>query len=283
MKKYFKRLLGKKPEEPPASSETVSIFRIHANGKTHHADLPAMLAEILHAQGVSTMRENNWLHHSPTGYAFRVQLLNWEDVLQQLTDDNADRIQTTTAIEIFHPTLFPDGCCEYQHSVAQQWHESIQNGLEQWVMLDWPPLRDALVEPQNAECSVMQMTFPAEEEQAERTTHIILGNPQHFQSAPPETTDDTHDFCPCCLFTQTLNLAPDDYLPLLRDEKTYAIRYFASRDDAGNISADCRINGEDWAGGQAALCAYVETWPPGGLEFRKQYIVLAKPQTEHNE
>lgn len=288
MKAYFKHLFGKKTADKPAAAhqppaalpEQASIFRIHANGETHHADLPSMLAEALQTEGESTTREDDWLHHPATGYAFKVQLMDMETLLRQLTDENADRVQTTISIEIYHPTLFPGGCHEYQHSVAHQWYESIKNGLEQWLALDWPPLRDALLAPQASICSVMAMEFTAEDGQTERTTRIVLGNPQHFQTEPPEDHDEEHDFCPCCLFTQTLNLAPDDYLPLLRDEKTYAIRYFVSRDETGNISADCRINGEDWEAGSAALCAYAETWPPAGLEFRKQYVVLAKQQTD---
>jgi hypothetical protein len=61
---------------------------------------------------------------------------------------------------------------------------------------------------------------------------------------------------------------------LLETDDFYGIRFYAMRDADGNPQADCRVNGEDWEPGAAALREYVAKWPERGFEFRKQYVVL---------
>jgi hypothetical protein len=58
-----------------------------------------------------------------------------------------------------------------------------------------------------------------------------------------------------------------------RDE-FFGLRLFAVRNPDGTAQADCRVNGEEWEPGKAALREYVQTWPDAGMEFRKQYVVL---------
>lgn len=88
--------------------------------------------------------------------------------------------------------------------------------------------------------------------------------------------EQAHAFCPCCLFTQSL----EAFLPLLEgDTRMLGIRLFATRDAAGEIAADCRINGVDFPEGAACLRRYAATWPAyAGLEFRKQYVVVFPPE-----
>jgi hypothetical protein len=52
------------------------------------------------------------------------------------------------------------------------------------------------------------------------------------------------------------------------------VRLFAMRGADGAAEADCRLNGEDWEAGKAALIKYVESWPDLGVEFRKQYVII---------
>jgi hypothetical protein len=46
------------------------------------------------------------------------------------------------------------------------------------------------------------------------------------------------------------------------------------RDEHGQASADCRVNGQEFEPGKQALRNYVKTWPPRGVEFRKQYVII---------
>ena len=50
--------------------------------------------------------------------------------------------------------------------------------------------------------------------------------------------------------------------------------YRMARNAQGEISADCRVNGEDYPAALPYLHAYVQSWPQAGLEFRKQYVVI---------
>ena len=61
---------------------------------------------------------------------------------------------------------------------------------------------------------------------------------------------------------------------LIKSDHFYGLRLFACRDENDDAMADCRVNGEDWEEGKEALCAYVNTWPQAGVEFRKQYVVV---------
>ena len=67
-------------------------------------------------------------------------------------------------------------------------------------------------------------------------------------------------------------------MPAFKDELEtdafVAIRLFAARDENGTPQADCRVNGRDHEAGMEALREYARTWPPAGIELRKQYVVL---------
>ena len=91
----------------------------------------------------------------------------------------------------------------------------------------------------------------------------------HYAESPAPAQDEEHPFCPCCLFTNSL----DAFHGILRDGGYAAIRLYAARDANGEISADCRVNGEDYPAGQQALAEYVGTWPQRGFEFRKQLVI----------
>ena len=82
--------------------------------------------------------------------------------------------------------------------------------------------------------------------------------------------DGGHEFCPCCLFTNSI-AAFDD---LLKDRAFHGIRLFVTRDTNGEIEADCRVDGIDRPEAVAALIKYAQTWPDRGLEYRKQYVCV---------
>ncbi|WZB63440.1 hypothetical protein WJ970_11385 [Achromobacter xylosoxidans] len=74
---------------------------------------------------------------------------------------------------------------------------------------------------------------------------MVLGPVAHYAESPAPAQDEEHPFCPCCLFTNSL----DAFHGILRDGGYAAIRLYAARDANGEISADCRVNGEDYPTG----------------------------------
>jgi hypothetical protein len=129
-------------------------------------------------------------------------------------------------------------------------------------------LLDALkAEPEH--CTTMVMTVPARDGKPERTRRAVLGPCTHFAATPPGASDE-HPFCPCCLLTNSF----ETFEELFEADAFYGLRLLALRNGEGQPAADCRINGDDWEKGAQALRNYVGTWPHGGFEMRKQYVVL---------
>ena len=64
------------------------------------------------------------------------------------------------------------------------------------------------------------------------------------------------------------------YQPIVSLVHGRIVGFEERRDQDGTAGADCRINGEDYEPGMAALRAYVATWPGRGFEFRKQYVFI---------
>ena len=237
-------------------------FSVNYNdGSADNLDLPALLADLLAAEGYPTTRHGDWLHHAASGYALLVQIAAL---------DLGERVRSTTTIQIHHPDLFPQGIFEYQHSFGESPEEAIRYGFELWLSSDWQLLH-AVATHDDKDHTGMTMTFS---DGGSRRVHF--GAPQYWQENPaPVPTDSEgddahHPFCPCCLFTNSM----DAYQPLLEAQDNYALRLFAARNDDGSTDADCRVNGEDYTPGIDALRAYAATWPGTGSEFRKQYVLI---------
>jgi hypothetical protein len=146
---------------------------------------------------------------------------------------------------------------------------SVRKGFEQWMQADLPVFTDALrKKPQR--CTYLQMEPAAEGSSLPGTRRVVLGPASHLVSRPAENKDEEHPFCPCCLFTKTGDIWKDK----ISSSSFYGIRLFAMRDSDGSAGADCRVNGQDWATGKAALTHYAESWPNRGVEFRKQYVII---------
>ena len=246
----------------PAEGKVVTLH--YPDNTEESFDLPEMLQAVLAQQGFGTESANGWLHHAPSGYALLVQVL-YVDL------KSGEGVRCGTTIQIHHPTLFPEGIFEYQHSVGETLAEALNEGFRLWLASDWSVLLDAVAEEQG-ECMRLEMTFDHTQPPLKR--RISLGNVLHYCEYTPEVSaqsdDETHDFCPCCLLTSCL----ETFKPLLQDQQNYAIRLFASRDGMGETDADCRVNGEDWEEGVEGIKAYATTWADAGLEFRKQYVVV---------
>jgi hypothetical protein len=175
----------------------------------------------------------------------------------------------SSTIEFSHPRFGEIAPFEYQHSSGDDITTAFTRGFEMWVQFDLPAILDALrTDPK--ECPFMSMKFPADETRAaSRNRRVVLGPPAHLAEKRDED-DDEHPFCPCCLFTNSF----EAFKPLLDSDGLYGLRLFAMRNEEGLAEADCRVNGEDFAPGKAALIKYAQSWPQRGFEFRKQYVIL---------
>jgi len=75
---------------------------------------------------------------------------------------------------------------------------SLTRGFDQWLQTDFVALPDALrVKPQS--CTMMEMTFPAEDEKPQRIRRPVLGPVTHMAQTPPDATEGHPPFCTCCL------------------------------------------------------------------------------------
>ncbi|WP_423680986.1 DUF6348 family protein [Undibacterium sp. WLHG33] len=187
------------------------------------------------------------------------------------------RVRTCTRIHAWHPQYFSQGISEYQHALGPDEAAAIAEGFAQWVKMDLVVLLDATRDVPR-DCTVIEMKVANGTETTEgdefaglaRFRQVILGPVAHLATNPPPKKKEAHPFCPCCLFTESM----DAFHAVLQTDQFLGVRLFASRDQLGVAAADCRVNGEDFPAALPALTAYVEKWPQRGLEFRKQYVAI---------
>ena len=265
-------------EANPGGSPAGHLRFEDENGETYLEpfDLVETLAEILTALGQRAhVYDNGWIEIGDDGLFAFPQLV-------EFTELDGGTIRTASTIQCNHPQLFPQGLFEYQHATGENFDASIKRGLDQWARTDLMALLDA-ARPEPEHCMSMRMEFGGENGAPLRKRRVVFGPVAHFGRAEQaeaagacavDGDEDSHDFCPCCLFTNSL----DAFQPLLDAQGVFALRLFASRDNEnGECQADCRVNGEDWPQGLDGLRAYAAAWPtaPGQtLEFRKQYVVV---------
>lgn len=186
--------------------------------------------------------------------------------------------RTSTVVEVYHP-LIKDLIFEYQHSAGSSQLESLHDGFNNWARMDLATLRDA-IQPE-LECASLGLGYTDESTGEAYQRQVVLGPTAHYQQQPQAhahahgsqdhaDNDDDHDFCPCCLFTNSMEAFTD----LLKGREFLGVRLYAARDAQGEVSADCRVNGEDYPAALPYLQAYAQSWPQAGLEFRKQYVVI---------
>jgi hypothetical protein len=238
-------------------------------------DLVTLLSDVLLVQGQKLSREGNWLRLD-NGFWLLPQWFACETRPDGFT-------RTGTTIEINHPTLAPNGLFEYQYAGSKDGATaSFLEGLNQWAQTDAVALFDSMrAQPQD--CISTVQTFSGSADKPEHSRRIIFGPTTHFAAEPKsdasvqkddsssESDDDEHDeFCPCCLFTRSL----EAFQPILESSDYAAIKMFAYRDEDGNIDSDCRVNGMDFEEGKKALMEYVKTWPQRGFEYRKNLAVV---------
>lgn len=221
----------------------------------------SLLATTLREHGFEATEKNDFLALS-SGIDLRVEFLE----LVELANDN---VRTSTRITASHGAYFPKGLPEFQHSAGNSAEVAISDGFSSWARTDLVALLDLIREKPN-DCTYMEMNFSPATSDKSKVRRIVFGPTSHLAS-PTAQSEEEHPFCPCCLFTQNF----EAFKPVLESEETVGIRLFASRDGNGEISADCRVNGDDYPEGAARLMEYVRSWPSReGLEFRKQYVVI---------
>ena len=187
------------------------------------------------------------------------------------------RVRSCTRIHAWHPQYFPQGISEYQHALGADEAAAIAEGFAQWIKMDLVVLLDATRDVPR-DCTVIEMNVAGASDVVDASDvagltqfrQVILGPVAHLATNPPPKKKEAHPFCPCCLFTESMEAFHD----VLQTDQFLGVRLFASRDQFGAQAADCRVNGEDFAAALPALTAYVEKWPQRGLEFRKQYVVI---------
>jgi Family of unknown function (DUF6348) len=179
-------------------------------------------------------------------------------------------VQTVTTVDVRHEKLVPAGVFEYQHSTGDNLKDAVSKGFDAWASLDLAVFADALkAKPET--CTTLEYSFPAKPPLGERRRRVVLGPTAHAAAWPAVAENEEHPFCPCCLLTNSF----EPFRALIENDSSfYGIRLFASRDQDGKAQADCRVNGEDWGAGAAALAEYVKKWPNRGFEYRKQYIAI---------
>ena len=198
--------------------------------------------------------------------------------------------RTSTVIEVYHP-LIEDVLFEYQHSAGASQLAALHEGFNTWARMDLVTLRDA-VQPE-LERPSLGLGYADEATGEAYQRQVVLGPTGHYQQQPPEekkacpihagsedesaeeeteteAEESEHDFCPCCLFTNSMQAFAD----LLKSREFLGVRLYAARDAQGEVSADCRVNGHDFPAALPYLQAYAQSWPQAGLEFRKQYVII---------
>lgn len=190
-------------------------------------------------------------------------------------DDGNGLCRSYTQIAASHPQLGDEPIVEYQFGHGNDTGEALRRGFENWYMLDFVVLLDALREtPQH--CKTMSWSADEAKDPSTGTPlspcsyRVLFGPIHHFLGDPSRLAEgEDPGFCPCCLFTQSM----DAFRPLLSQGRLIPARLFVSRQADGEIAADCRINGEDYAPVRDALARWAGEWTDRGLEWRKQYVI----------
>ncbi len=236
-----------------------------ANGSEsleEEVDLIDLLADVLKAQGLEFRKQGDGLV-SAAGLVLRPQFVSLEP-------KHPKGAKVCSTIEFSHPDFGRVLPFEYQHAQGGDLGAAFRGGFESWAKYDMPAIFDAL-KPEPDDCPYLTMNYPANAERsAVRRRRVILGPPLHMAQKHDNAIDAEHPFCPCCLLTNSI----DAFKSLLDADGVFGLRMFVMRNENGEVEADCRVNGEDFAAGEGALIKYAEGWSDRGYEYRKQYVIV---------
>lgn len=253
------------PDNPGISHEgSVEFTADDGTRWTETFDLVQIMLALLADEEIAAIVHDGWLELPVSGLRLVPRMIEIEP-----REDG--QVRTATTVQSHH-ARFPDGVFEFQYAVDETIVAAAMEGLKQWIRTDLVALLDA-TRDQIDHCTEMSMSFPPTDERPALKRRILFGPVAHYRQKPSSAEsddDDGHAFCPCCLFTQSI----EAFTPLLESDEFYGLRLFASRDADGVVQSDCRVNGKDWERGAQALQGYVATWVEQGFEFRKQYVIV---------
>lgn len=272
--RWLQKWFGKKPQaattspapkQAAAGPAVAAPTPTAAGATTDAARALSALAMLLREQGHAVRADGAVLEVE--GFVLRV-------VLDGLRNENGTW-RSYTQIAASHPRLGDAPIVEYQFGYGDDAEQSLRRGFDGWYALDFVVLLDAQREtPQR--CQVMHWSTDKAKDPATgtplsaRSYRVLFGPVQHFLGDPSRLADgEDPGFCDCCLFTQSL----DAFIPLLQEGRLIPARLFVAREADGATTADCRINGEDYAPVRDALQRWAGQWTDRGFEWRKQYVI----------
>ena len=255
----FNKMSTYAPQTPDQHVGNGTELRITISDGEHSwaedLDLLDLLQSVLQAQCAVALQDG-WL--VAEGFFLRPEILEVERL-------DRGGVRTLTTISVAHEQLVPHGLFEFQHASCENTAASIAEGFKQWMKTDWPVLLDS-TRASPTECTSIDQKII---DPTPRVRRALLGPVSHVASRTA-TAEEEHPFCPCCLLTNSY----EAFRTHLEGDGYFAVRLLALRNSAGEVTADCRINGVDWEVGKEHLMRYAKTWPDRGFEMRKQYVVL---------
>jgi hypothetical protein len=223
-------------------------------------DLVEGLEYVFRQNGEHVVNRTSFIEHVETGFLFSPAFVE----IGQSPDRS---FSSATTIQVNHPQLIPHGVFEYQHTNGDSIAEALNEALYSWYQCDLPVFLDMRQkEPQY--CSAWSVQYDA----PPRTRRALLGPLMMMRAdhdAPLPVEKSGHETCPCCMFTAVI----EKFDHAVKSADVQCVRLFAFKDDRGETSVDCRINGEEYDDGKLALAKYAKEWT-GGPQFRKQYVIL---------
>jgi len=257
----FSRNKSYKPVKPQGHEGVGSEGRIAFSNAERvweeRFDLIEILENALQEKQIPGNRREGWLVVN-NGLYLRPEIVRFAPL-------EPSGVRTVTTISVAHEKYFPGGLFEYQHATGDDMNASLIAGFNNWIEFDLPAFLDAISNSLET-CTAMDMEFP---EPARRIRRCLLG-PVYYLVSRNIEIEEEHPFCPCCLITNSF----EAFRRHFDGEGFYGIRLLVARNEEGEVSADCRVNGIDWEIGKEHLIKYGETWADRGLEMRKQYVAI---------
>jgi hypothetical protein len=244
--------------QSPSTTDTEPAAEV-ASAPDAAATLEGLFVEALREEGFMCREAADGIVMD-NGLVFTLEYLESQPI-----GENA--LRTVSKVCCKHPVYFPEGLYEFQHASGGTEVEALLKGFRSWAQTDLATLVDSICD-EGASSLVMEIP-----QDPDLQRKVFMGPYVHHVTVVPaaeECGDQRHEFCPCCLFTNSI----EAFREHLADQAFFGIRLYACRDDDGMLAADCRVNGEDFPAGAELLKKYAATWPPRGLEFRKQYVVI---------
>jgi hypothetical protein len=217
-------------------------------------DLVEVLAKVVEADLGPCVRENDRIRAS-NGLVLVPKFVGVQPM------ENGAGTGASTVVEVSHPTCFPNGIFEWQHSSGSTLLAAVTSGFEQWAQIDLRALRNALLE------SDLDLTFIRFDKPLWGMRRLVLSPVMGVFVPDSAALPGEHaSGCPCCMLVRCLGA----FEGFINSRETFGIRMYAARYPDGQLAVDCRVNGADYQAGAEALRTYAATWQGTQLLMRKQ-------------